>query len=132
VKTTLDLPPSLLAEAKVRARARHIPLRQLVEEGLRMAIDRDRAASKPFRLRDASRDLGEMLVPDSWPEIRKIIYEGRGELAALSSPLIPTSLCMRTIAARNGIATRAGKLRVLARPARRGQFPGRAFTNSWR
>jgi len=79
MKTTLDLPDSLLAEAKAIARARHLTLRQLMEEGLRAAMDRHRQPAPSFRLRDTSRPLGEMLAEDSWPAIRKTIYEGRGE-----------------------------------------------------
>lgn len=79
MKTTLDLPDSLLAEAKALARERKLTLRQLMEEGLRTVMERHRQPAAPFRLRDASQPLGEMLVEDSWPVIRKIIYEGRGE-----------------------------------------------------
>ena len=79
MKTTLDLPDSLLAEAKAIARERHLTLRQLMEEGLRAAMERHRSPAIPFRLRDTSRPLGEMLVEDSWPVIRTIVYEGRGE-----------------------------------------------------
>ncbi|HEY7839771.1 MAG TPA: hypothetical protein VIC54_14325 [Terriglobales bacterium] len=79
MKTTLDLPDSLLAEAKAIARERHLTLRQLMEEGLRAAMERHRHAAVPFRLRDTSRPLGEMLVEDSWPVIRAVVYEGRGE-----------------------------------------------------
>lgn len=78
MKTTLDLPDSLLAEAKAIARERRLTLRQLMEEGLRTAIERHREAAQPFRLRDTSWPMGEMLI-DSWPAIRAEIYKGRGE-----------------------------------------------------
>ncbi|MGH9413224.1 MAG: hypothetical protein ACRD0Y_05735 [Terriglobales bacterium] len=78
MKTTIDLPGSLLEEAKAHARARHTSLRRLMEEGLRMVVEQERKAVKPFHLRDGSRDLGEPLVRD-WEQIRAIIYEGRGE-----------------------------------------------------
>jgi hypothetical protein len=42
-------------------------------------MERHRHAAVPFRLRDTSRPLGEMLVEDSWPVIRAVVYEGRGE-----------------------------------------------------
>jgi hypothetical protein len=51
----------------------------MVEEGLRAAIQQQRGARKKFRLRDGSVG-GKGLQRDlSWPEIRRKIYEGRGE-----------------------------------------------------
>jgi hypothetical protein len=78
VKTTVELPDSLLREAKAVARARRVTLRQLIADGLRTQIEREQRRKEPFRLRDGSAHLGKMLV-ESWPEIRRIIYEGRGE-----------------------------------------------------
>lgn len=78
MKTTLDLPDSLLAEAKARARAENTTLRRLVEDGLREVLDAKRRPAAPFRLRDGSQPLGGLRL-DSWPEIRKAVYQGRGE-----------------------------------------------------
>ncbi|MGH9519220.1 MAG: hypothetical protein ACRD2D_06200 [Terriglobales bacterium] len=78
MKTTLDLPDSLLAEAKACARTERTTLRRLVEDGLRETLAARTRARKPFRLRDGSQHLGGLRV-DSWPETRRIIYEGRGE-----------------------------------------------------
>jgi len=78
MKTTVEMPDSLLAEAKAYARRRGIPLRQVLQEGMRLALDREPRGQRPFRLRDGSRNLGPMLV-ESWPEIRRVIYSGRGE-----------------------------------------------------
>ena len=79
MKTTIELPDSLFAEAKACAEARGVPLRQIVEEGLRTVIQQSRTSRKRFRLRDCSfggLGLAENLT---WPEIRKTIYRGRGE-----------------------------------------------------
>ena len=78
MKTTVELPDSLLREAQAVARARRVTLRELITEGLRTQIEREKQPKEPFRLRDGSQHLGKMLV-ESWPEIRRIIYEGRGE-----------------------------------------------------
>ncbi len=78
MKTTVELPDSLLREAKAVARAKRVTLRQLITEGLRTQIEHEKQPKEPFRLRDGSRHLGKMLV-ETWPEIRRIIYEGRGE-----------------------------------------------------
>lgn len=78
MKTTVEIADSLLEEAKACAKARHVPLRELIEEGLRTVVHRE-TARKPFKLRDGSFH-GEGLQRDmSWEEIRKISYEGRGE-----------------------------------------------------
>lgn len=79
MKTTLDLPDSLLAEAKAVARERRLTLRQLMEEGLREAVGRHRGPASAFQLRDASRDLGALLMDEDWSRIREAIYAGRGE-----------------------------------------------------
>ena len=77
MKTTVEIADSLLQEAKACAEARHVPLRQLIEEGLRTVIQRERPKKK-FKLRDAS-FRGEGLQGNlSWEDIREIIYEGRG------------------------------------------------------
>lgn len=79
VKTTIEIPDSLFAEAKACAESRGVPLRQIVEEGLRTTIQEYRGARKKFRLQDGS-FAGKGLQSDlSWPEIRRKIYAGRGE-----------------------------------------------------
>ncbi len=79
LKTTVEISDSLFAEAKAFAESRGVPFRQMVEEGLRAAIQQQRGARKKFRLRDGSVG-GKGLQRDlSWPEIRRKIYEGRGE-----------------------------------------------------
>lgn len=78
MKTTLDLPDSLLQEAKARARAERTTLRRLVEDGLRQVLAAKQHPARPFHLRDGSQHLGGLRI-ESWSEIRKIIYEGRGE-----------------------------------------------------
>jgi len=79
VKTTVEMPDSLFAEAKALANRRGITLRQLMEEGLRAAIAQHRGRSARFQLRDGSFS-GEGPNPElGWTEIRRMIYEGRGE-----------------------------------------------------
>lgn len=80
-KTTVDIPESLLAEAKEVAAREGTTLRALVESGLRAVIDRRLRADATFRLRDASVD-GEGLQPEfrgaGWDRIRDAAYEDRG------------------------------------------------------
>jgi len=78
MKTTVEIADSLFAEAKAFAASRGLPLRQLVEEGLREAIAQQRGARK-FRLRNGSVGGKGLREARTWPSIRAVIYEGRGE-----------------------------------------------------
>lgn len=80
MKTTIDIAPSLLYEAKQVAAREGTTLRALVEAGLREVLaERGRRAS--FRLRDASFG-GSGLQPEfrdgDWEQLRETAYEGRG------------------------------------------------------
>jgi hypothetical protein len=79
MKTTIELPDSLMTEAKECARAKGVPLRQLIEEGLRVVLESSKQPRKKFVLRDGSFDGGRSDSRLSWAETRAIIYEGRGE-----------------------------------------------------
>lgn len=80
MKTTLEIADGLLTQAKREARRRGIPLRRLVEEGLRQVLKKG-PAKKPFKLRDAS-FAGGWMRPEfanaTWEQIRDVIYEGHG------------------------------------------------------
>ena len=80
MKTTIDLPDSLMEEAKRVAAQSATTVKDLVETGLRKEL-RARAQSKPFRLRDAS-FRGKGLRPEtadrSWDQIRELSYGERG------------------------------------------------------
>lgn len=80
MKTTIEIPDPVLAEAKRVAQREKSTLRALVEEGLRLALER-RGDGERFRLRDASVG-GQGLRPElrgaSWDEIRDLAYRGRG------------------------------------------------------
>jgi hypothetical protein len=80
MKTTIDIADQLLAETKAVAAAEGTTVRGLVEEGLRLALDRHKQ-SAGFKLRDAG-FRGDGLRADvsleRWNEIRGLIYDGRG------------------------------------------------------
>jgi len=79
VKTTIEISDALFSEAKDCAQARRVPLRQIVEDGLRIVIQQDRKAQVAFKLRDGSFS-GKGLRGDvDWPALREAIYAGRGE-----------------------------------------------------
>jgi hypothetical protein len=80
MKTTVDIPRSLLEEAKRLAADHRTTVRALVEEGLRRVIGEHQRTGM-FRLRKATFK-GEGLQPDiegaSWEAMRQRAYEGRG------------------------------------------------------
>ncbi len=61
MKTTFDLPETLVADVKRIARARGTTSRELVRQALTRLVDEDSAQPKPFELRDMSVNMG-------WPE----------------------------------------------------------------
>ena len=80
MKTTVEIPNGLLADARKLAARERTTVRSLVEEGLRrvLAARRDTGA---FRLRKASfkgRGLQPGAAGSSWERIREMAYEGRG------------------------------------------------------
>ena len=79
MKTTVEISDSLFRDAKRYAAAHDLTFRQTVESGLRRLLQTAPKGRKPFRLRDCSFK-GDGPVKDfTWPELRAIIYEGRGE-----------------------------------------------------
>jgi len=80
MKTTVEIPDSLLAEARRLASRERTTIRALIEEGLRRIVAERKHAGE-FRLRKAS-FRGQGLHPDmagaSWERIREAAYEGRG------------------------------------------------------
>jgi Bacterial antitoxin of type II TA system, VapB len=80
MKTTIEIPQTLLDEARKLASQEGTTLRALVEEGLRRIIAERRRAGA-FRLRKATfkgtgLQAGVAGVP--WERIRDMAYEGRG------------------------------------------------------
>ena len=77
MKTTLEIPDGLFAEAKAYARDHNMTFRQVVEAGLYKVVA-ESEPTIPFKLKDGS-FRGDGMVKDfTWPELREIIYEGHG------------------------------------------------------
>jgi hypothetical protein len=80
MKTTVEIPDSLLEEARKLASRDGTTLRVLIVEGLRRIIAERRRAGA-FRLRRATFK-GDGLQPGAagapWERIRDMAYEGRG------------------------------------------------------
>jgi hypothetical protein len=78
VKTTIELPDDLLADAKRLAAAKGETLKGILMMSLRRSLDLERGAAAQFRLRDASFTGRGLAKEMDWAEIRETIYEGRG------------------------------------------------------
>lgn len=77
MKTTIELPDGLVAEAKEVARSRGETLRSLVEAGLRRELDLARTATearRPFVLRTSGGD--GLIAGISAGQLRDLAYEG--------------------------------------------------------
>lgn len=80
MKTTVEIPDSLLEQAKRFATREHTTVRALVEEGLRGVLA-ERKRPRSFKLRKVSfkgKGLQPQMGGGSWQRIRDAIYEGRG------------------------------------------------------
>jgi len=78
VKTTVELPDSLLAGAKRYATSHGMTLKEVIETGVRQVLACDRSGARPFQLKRCVFK-GKGLAADlNWTEIRARIYEGRG------------------------------------------------------
>ena len=81
MKTTIELSDKLLDEARKLAAAEGVPVRELVERGLRQVVDQARRPPAPFVLRQASfkgKGLRPELQGASWNRLRELAYDGRG------------------------------------------------------
>jgi len=80
MKTTIELPDALLAQARRYVASRNMTMKALIEQGLRKVMAEKQMAPK-FTLRDGSVK-GNGLTPEfqnaTWEQLRDAIYEGRG------------------------------------------------------
>jgi hypothetical protein len=79
MKTTVEIPDALLDRARRHARRTGRPVRSLIEEGLRLVLESERA-SAAYRLPDRSVGLegaSNPLESLSWQDLRAEIYGGR-------------------------------------------------------
>ena len=79
MKTTVELSPALLRQAKAEAAKRGTTLRELIEAGLAKELAARAMKKPPFVLRDCSVN-GDGLTAEaqSWSEMRDLLYAGRG------------------------------------------------------
>jgi hypothetical protein len=81
MRTTLELPDSLLKKAQRIARQRKVTFRALMADALRHYLQEQPARPLPFKLPDCSftgDGLVAGLAETDWERIRDLSYEGRG------------------------------------------------------
>jgi hypothetical protein len=80
MKTTIEIADALLGEAKRLARARHMPLRELLERGLRLALVEEMPPPVAYQPVVFG---GEGLSPEfagrGWEALSSAIYEDHPE-----------------------------------------------------
>ena len=80
MKTTFDIADNILTRSRGLAKREHVPLKELVEEGLLIVIQkheakpRHRVAPVTFK----GNGLSAAFKGRGWGEIRDAAYEGRG------------------------------------------------------
>jgi len=75
MKTTVEIAPGLLEDAKRKAREEHRTLRDLIEEGLRRVLSEK--AEKPYKLKIKpfkGKGLAPGIRQGDWEQIRELIY----------------------------------------------------------
>jgi hypothetical protein len=80
MKTTIQIPDSLLKEARKIANEERTTLKSLMEEGLRRIVSERRRRGR-FKVRKATfkgRGLQTHLTGATWDQIRDLSNEGRG------------------------------------------------------
>jgi hypothetical protein len=79
MKTSVEISNALLQQVRALAARDGLTLREIIEAGLRLVIERDQQP-RAFKLRDASvtgRGLKKGLSYDDWGKILEMAYEGR-------------------------------------------------------
>ena len=80
MEITIDIHDELLKRAKGHAKPNGCSLGEVVEDGLRRVLN-EPAPAVPYKLPDLSvgdPDREDPLKHYTWPELRDLIYEGRG------------------------------------------------------
>jgi hypothetical protein len=78
MKTTVEIPDALFREVKQYAARQGIPMREVFERGLELALRGPSPRARRFRLKTITTKGEGLLCDDNWSAIRSMIYEGRG------------------------------------------------------
>jgi hypothetical protein len=78
MKATVEIPDPLFRQAKAYAASHGIPLREIIETGLRTVLEGRPPAGKRFRLKTITTKGHGLVCDGDWNTIRSLIYEGHG------------------------------------------------------
>jgi hypothetical protein len=78
MKTTVEISDDLLRQAKEYAARMGIPMREVIEFGLQLALSSKKSSQRPFRLKTITTKGEGMVCEENWSAIRSFIYEGHG------------------------------------------------------
>ncbi len=76
MKTTVELSDDLLRQAKEYAARHGVPLREVIEFGLQLALKASKPSRRPFRLKTVTTKGDGLICDGDWGTIRSLIYEG--------------------------------------------------------
>ena len=80
MKTTFDIADNILMQSRRMARMEHVPLKELVEEGLQLVLRKHASSVKrpvePVTFK--GNGLSTAFRGRGWTDIRDAAYEGRG------------------------------------------------------
>jgi hypothetical protein len=78
MKTTVEISDDLLKQAKEYAARMGIPMREVLELGLQIALQSRKPSQRPFRLKTITTKGKGLACDEDWSVIRSFIYEGHG------------------------------------------------------
>jgi hypothetical protein len=78
MKTTVEIPDELFQQAKEYAARKGIPMREVFELGLHLALMEKKRSLRPFRLKTITTKGEGLVCEEDWNAIRSFIYEGHG------------------------------------------------------
>jgi hypothetical protein len=78
MKTTVEIPDALFREFKEYAARHGIPMREVLERGLRLVLSGAPPAGRRFRLKTITTQGEGLACGEDWSTIRSLIYEGHG------------------------------------------------------
>ena len=78
MKTTVEIPDRLFRDVKEYAARNGIPIRAVLEMGLRAVLEGPAPKRKRFRLKTVTTKGQGLACDGDWSTIRSLIYEGHG------------------------------------------------------
>jgi hypothetical protein len=78
MKTTVEISDELLQQAKEYAARKGIPMREVIELGLQLALSSKSISLRPFKLKTVTTKGEGLICNGDWSVMRSLIYEGHG------------------------------------------------------